>query len=195
MCPAIILSVLFLLLGPSLCAPDLASLSTRHQPLRTPVHHHHDLHVQSKKNKGSASNGKVRHGEKSKDSAWNQHDSGSHSHSDEDVKKKKEGGHWNNFGETETVVKDKGHGYVKSFSWDREEVKKDKWGKKGGHYNEGYEKKQRKDKAKHRKGSSGRHKSNSEHKEADRGVWVADDAEDVYAGLTWQDLQALQGLI
>ncbi|KAI1299189.1 hypothetical protein HDE_03938 [Halotydeus destructor] len=38
---------------------------------------------------------------------------------------------WEDWGSKEKIFKDKGHGYVKAFSWDREEGVKDKWGKKG----------------------------------------------------------------
>ena len=130
-----------------------------------------------------------------KASSWTEDSNGSQSHSDDDVKKKKQGAHWNNYGQTETVVKDKGHGYVKAVSWDREEIIKDKWGKKGGHHNEGFEKKRRKDQTKQRKGSAGRQKSAGQHKSVDNSMWTADGAEDAYAGLTWQDLQGLQDLI
>lgn len=149
----------------------------------------------SKKKKELMSGGRKDQHHDEKESSWNQQDSDSQNRAQDDVKKKKQGAHWSNFGETETVVKDKGHGFVKAFSWDREEVKKDKWGKKGGNYNEGYDKKKRHNQAKRRKVSSGSKKTIGGHKSVDKSIRAADDTDEGYAGLTWQDLQGLQGLI
>jgi hypothetical protein len=50
----------------------------------------------------------------------------------EDYSKSKRGKYWDEYGEKERVVKDKGSAFIKAFTWDREERKRDKWGSKGG---------------------------------------------------------------
>ena len=129
---------------------------------------------------------------------------GSHHHEDnrnenreaDDVRKNKKGHSWNNFGETEKIVKDRGHGFVKAFSWDREHIVKDKWGKKGNKYDEGYEKKRKKEKVNRRKKSGGSKKKVQLVKEMDNSVWSgADQANDQFAGLSWEDLHEVQALL
>ena len=124
-------------------------------------------------------------------------DMSKHGKEHEDYSKGSRGKHWDKFGEKEKVIKDKGSGFIKAFTWDREEINRDKWADKGDEYN------------KHSKGSKGREygKKRSQGKghhdwgdAAAKGVWGASDYGHGLSGyatisgdnsLSWADLQGL----
>lgn len=187
------LSVLFFLSCLSL--HDFVPVPQKPQPYPVSSHGGHKIHAHDRKGTAGSSSGHHHHDHHDEDKKWKENESDSHSKSADEAKKHKHGSHWDNYGETEKIVKDKGHGYVKAFSWDREEIKKDKWGKKGGHYDEGSEKKNKSDRGTKHKSKSGHKKKSAKAKKMDHSVWEEGQSDDGYAGLTWHDLQSLQGLI
>ena len=153
-----------------------------------------------KKSHGWGSNHHGNHGH------HNNHGHKSYSHDDdnkygkehEDYSKGSRGKHWDNYGEKEKVVKDKGSGFIKAFTWDREEVKRDKWGNKGGEYD------------RYNKGSKGKEYGKKSSKGRGYSGWGQDDSQGSWGGkqfentlsdysalmadqgLTWHDLQGLE---
>ena len=165
---------------------------------------HHNTHSNNNHNKhggwgthyGHQNHGKKSHHKNHGSKSYGNHDQSKHGGQHEDYSKGNRGNYWDKYGEKEKVIKDKGSGFVKAFTWDREEIDRDKWGDKGGNYEN------------HSKGSKGKEygmKSSSGRGQEDYGsdmgssVFSENDIANAlanygmagYNGLTWGDLHSL----
>ena len=199
MSSVITLSFLVTIASQCISAVDVADDQTT-QPLplsaieaMASVRHNHALQLQPSQGQASeprrrtvGNGGKRRHRDSSK--RWRERELEQRSRDDQEDGGKKEAAHWNNYGEREKVVKDRGQSYVKAVSWDREEVLKDKWGRKGGRSVEGHHKQGRRAEDKRRKETMGQGRWSVALEDTDDTVWPAT------GDLTWQQLQALHQL-
>lgn len=111
--------------------------SDQHHPHHKTNHdthkNHHSDYGKSYKN---LRHNNHRHQKNHGDDHWANHHSNSHGSLKNHYKKGSEGDHWDDWKERETYKKDKGHGFIKAFTWDREEGTKDRFGSKGGRHSD-----------------------------------------------------------
>lgn len=176
---------------------ELLAEEQHHRPSsKSYAHEGQHKHSGEKENSwGSKKHGNHNHHSDHGSKKWMDKHNSDHGGSHEKDEKTSKGNYWDKYGEKEKVIKDKGSGFIKAFTWDREEINKDKWGDKGGKYRDS--KKSSKGKKWGKKSSASGGKSAWGH-EGDQALWGGQDYanslngySDLASAIDWTSLAGL----